>query len=71
MSLADIPLIVKHCRTKGPVAMSALNSQELQLLQNMVSRLSRLAETAAAVRLLSRDRERVTEREYSCVHSRI
>lgn len=50
VSLADIPLIVKHCRTVGPVAMSALNSQELVLLQNMLNRLSRLAETAAAVR---------------------
>lgn len=50
VKLGDIPLLVKHCRTVGPLALTALNNQELQLLQNMLGRLSKLAETAAEVR---------------------
>ena len=53
VKLRDIPLIVRHCRTVGPVALTALNKQELQMLKNCLSRLSMLAETASAVRLIS------------------
>ena len=50
LKLKDIPLLVKHCRVAGPVTLTALSDHELQLLDNMINRLSKLAETAADVR---------------------
>jgi proline dehydrogenase len=47
LKLNDIPLLVKHCRVAGPVSRSALTELELELLHNMIGRLSRLAEVAA------------------------
>ncbi len=52
LKLNDIPLLVKHCRVAGPVSRSALTELELELLHNMIGRLSRLAEVAAEVRSL-------------------
>lgn len=49
LKLDDIPLLVKHCRVAGPLSRSALTERELQLLHNMIGRLSRLAEVAAQV----------------------
>ncbi len=49
VKLEDIPFVVQHCRTVGPLTLSALNKHELQLLQNMLGRLCRVAETAAQV----------------------
>lgn len=47
LKLQDIPLLVKHCRVPGPVSLTALTDRELQLLNNMINRLSKLAEVAA------------------------
>ncbi len=51
LKLDDIPLLVKHCRVAGPVSRSALTERELGLLNNMIGRLSRLAEVAVEVRV--------------------
>mmetsp|Transcript_5093 Transcript_5093/g.14616 ORF Transcript_5093/g.14616 Transcript_5093/m.14616 type:complete len:636 (-) Transcript_5093:748-2655(-) len=47
LKLQDIPLLVKHCRTAGPLTQSALTERELQLLHNMLGRLQKLAEVAS------------------------
>ena len=49
LKLEDIPLLVKHCRTAGPLTQSALTERELQLLHNMLGRLQTLAEVASEV----------------------
>ncbi len=49
LKLEDIPLLVKHCRTAGPLTQSALTERELQLLHNMLGRLQKLAEVASEV----------------------
>ncbi len=49
LKLEDIPLLVKHCRTAGPLTQSALTELELQLLHNMLGRLQKLAEVASEV----------------------
>ena len=54
MQLEGIPFVVQHCRTIGPLTLSALNSHELQLLQNMLNRLCKVAQAAAEVRLQPR-----------------
>ena len=51
LKLQDIPLLVKHCRTAGPLTQSALTKRELQLLHNMLGRLQKLAEVASEVPL--------------------
>ena len=49
VNLEDIPFVVQHCRTVGPLTLSALNKHELQLLHNMLGRLFKVAEAAAEV----------------------
>ena len=51
VKLEAIPLVVQHCRTVGPLSLSVLNSHELQLLQNMLGRLCKVAQAAAEVRM--------------------
>jgi len=55
VKLEAIPLVVQHCRTVGPLSLSALNSHELQLLQNMLGRLCKVAQAAAEVRFCADD----------------
>lgn len=49
--LQDVPNIIRNCRAPGPLFLSALSPVELQLLDNMMNRLHRIAERAAQVRV--------------------
>lgn len=50
----DIPSIIKTCRAPGPLYLSSLSDEELQLLDNMMNRLYKIAEVAAKVTVASR-----------------
>ena len=63
MKLEAIPLVVQHCRTVGPLSLSALNAHELQLLQNMLGRLCKVAQAAAEVRMCLQRRTPIPRRE--------
>ena len=47
--LRDVPRLVKHCRTQGPLFQSSLTDKEFVLLSDMMKRLDALADTAAKV----------------------
>lgn len=48
--LQDVPQIIKYCKAPGPVYLSALTDEELNLLDNMMLRLNKLGQAAAEVR---------------------
>lgn len=48
--MQDIPQVIKQCKAPGPLSFTALSEEELRLLNNLMGRLYRLAEAAAAVR---------------------
>ncbi|KAK9839435.1 hypothetical protein WJX81_001871 [Elliptochloris bilobata] len=54
LRLHDVPQIIKACRAPGPLALSALSTEELALLEAMMNRLARCAKAAfeANVRLM-------------------
>lgn len=54
VSVMDTQAIANRCRSRGPFAEAALNSEELQLMRNLMARVERLARAAADadVRLL-------------------
>lgn len=47
--MQDIPSIIKTCKAPGPLYLSSLSNEELQLLDNMMNRLYKIAEVAAEV----------------------
>ena len=47
--MQDIPSIIKTCKAPGPLYLSMLSNEELQLLDNMMNRLYKIAEVAAQV----------------------
>ncbi len=47
--LQDLPNIVKHCKSPGPLFLSALTEDELELLHNMMDRLDHIAAFAVEV----------------------
>ena len=47
--MQDIPSIIKTCKAPGPLYLSSLSNEELQLLDNMMNRLYKIAEVAAQV----------------------
>lgn len=47
----DLPEIVKHCKSPGPLFLSALTEEEMELLHNMMDRLDHIAEFAVEVRI--------------------
>ena len=51
--LQDIPSIIKTCKAPGPLYLSSLSNEELQLLDNMMNRLYKIAEVAAQVTVAS------------------
>lgn len=64
--LQDIPSIIKTCRAPGPLYLSSLSDEELQLLDNMMNRLYKIAEVAAKVTVASHPIHLCMQVYYTC-----
>ncbi|KAL3130948.1 hypothetical protein ABBQ38_000271 [Trebouxia sp. C0009 RCD-2024] len=51
IKLQDIPSIIKTCKAPGPLYLSSLSDEELQLLDNMMNRLYKIADVAAKLKV--------------------